>query len=295
MHMKLLKKMVYVILLLTPFIIFAQDDLLEELENDIPQTDEAVSSVFKGVKIINFESTKLIGKEQLYFIISHRFGNLSDGVDNFLGLDDASVRIQFLYAPTEWLNIGASRSGFNKTYDLSLKYRLKQQQKDGFPVNIVGYNLINVNTNFDEDFLPGLSFNDRLGYTSQLLVSRKFNKWLSLEFAPTFFYDNTVFEDGQDNAQFALGFGGRFKLSKRYAILADYGLHLNRVDNSNFNDALALGLEIETGGHVFQLHISNSQAIYENGFLGQTRGDFSEGDIFLGFNISRAFSLKKKR
>ncbi len=291
--MNVLKKMVF-LLLVMPFTLIAQDDLLGELENEIPDTKEAVSSIFKGVKIINFESTKLIGKNQLYFVIAHRFGSLKDGVDNFFGLDDASARIQFIYAPSKWLNIGASRSGFNQTYDLSAKYRLLRQEKNGFPVTIVGYHLLNVNTNLDKDLFPKLSFSDRLGYASQLLVSRKFNDWLSLEFAPTHFYDNTVQEDGQDNSQFVLGVGGRFKLTKRFALLADYGHHLNRVDNSAFNDALALGIEIETGGHVFQLHLSNSQAIYENGFLGQARGDWSDGSIFLGFNISRAFSLKKK-
>ena len=287
-------KRAVLLVLFVPFTLMAQNDLLDELESEVPATKEAVSSVFKGVKLINFESTKLIGENQLYFVIAHRFGSLNDGVDNFFGLDDASVRIQFIYAPTKWLNIGASRSGFNQTYDLSLKYTLLRQEKDGFPLNVVGYNLMNVNTNLDKDLFPRLTFKDRLGYASQLLISRKFNNWLSLEFAPTYFYDNTVFEDGQDNAQFALGFGGRFKLTKRFALIADYGYHLNRVDDSVFNNALALGIEIETGGHVFQLHVSNSQAMFENGFLGQARGDFSDGSVFLGFNISRAFSLKKK-
>lgn len=291
--MKLLRRFC-LILLCSPITLIAQDDLLDELENEIPDTKQAVSSVFKGVKIINFESTKLIGKDQLYFMISHRFGSLKDGVDNFLGLDEASVRIQFIYAPIDWLNMSISRSGFNKTYDGAIKYRLLRQEKDGFPFTLVGYNLLTINTDLDKDLFPKLTFSDRLGYASQVLVSRKFNNWLSLEFAPTYFHDNTVLEDGQDNAQFVLGFGGRLKLTKRIAVVSDYGIHLNRVRNSAFKNALAVGVEIETGGHVFQIHASNSQAIFENGFLGQARGDFAEGDIFLGFNISRAFSLKKK-
>lgn len=287
-------KLSVLLLWLLPLSMMAQEDLLDELESDLPTEKAEVTSVFKGVKIINFESTKLIGKDQLYFVIAHRFGSLKDGVDNFFGLDDASVRIQFIYAPSEWLNIGASRSGFNQTFDLSAKYSLLHQKEGGFPFNVVGYHLVNVNTNFDKDLFPKLTFTDRLGYAHQLLLSRKFNSWLSVEVAPTYFHDNTVIEDGQDNSQFVLGFGGRFKLTKRFALLADYGYHLNRVDDSVFNNAMALGIEIETGGHVFQLHVSNSQAIYENGFLGQARGDFSDGSVYLGFNISRAFSLKKK-
>jgi hypothetical protein len=289
-----MKKLVFLLLFL-PVIAIAQDDLLDELEQELPDEKQPVTSVFKGIKIVNFESTKLVGEKQLQFIISHRFGDLSDGIDNFIGLDDATARIQFVYGITDWLNVGISRSGFNKTYDAAVKYRLVQQVEGGSPVTVVGYNLLTINTDLDSDLFPGLSFNDRVGYANQVLVSRKFNDWLSLQVSPTYFHDNTVIEDGQDNSQFALGIGGRFKFTKRLAFIGDYGIHLNRVDNSVFNNSLALGLEIETGGHVFQIHVSNSQAIFANGFLGQARGDFSEGNVFLGFNISRAFSLGSKK
>lgn len=269
----------------------SQEDLLGELEDDLSTEKVAEIATFKAVKIINLESTRLIGARQLDFIISHRFGTLADGVDNFLGLDQASVRIQFIYGITDGFNVSVSRSGFNKTYDVAAKYNLVRQKKEGFPFTIVGYNIANVNTELDADLFPQLEFADRLGYASQLLVARKFSQWLSLEAAPTFLYDNTVIEDGQDNAQFALGLGGRFKLNKRFAIIADYGIHFNRVSNSQFQNPLAVGVEIETGGHVFQLHLSNSQAIYENGFFNQSRGDFADGDIFFGFNLARSFKL----
>ncbi len=290
-----MNRFVLFFLIFLPLIGIAQDDLLDELEQEVPDEKQPTTSVFKGIKIVNFESTKLVGEKQLQFIISHRFGDLSDGIDNFIGLDDATARIQFVYGLTDWLNVGISRSGFNKTYDAAFKYRLAQQVEGGSPVTVVGYNLFTINTDLDSDLFPGLSFNDRLGYANQVLISRKFNDWLSLQLSPTFFHDNTVIEDGQDNSQFALGIGGRFKFTKRLAFIGDYGVHLNRVNNSAFNNSLALGVEIETGGHVFQIHVSNSRAIFANGFLGQARGDFSEGNIFLGFNISRAFSIGNKK
>lgn len=287
-----MKKLVFLLLFL-PVIAIAQDDLLGELEQELPDEKQPVTSVFKGIKIVNFESTKLVGEKQLQFIISHRFGDLSDGIDNFIGLDDATARIQFVYGITDWLNVGISRSGFNKTYDAAVKYRLVQQVEGGFPVTIVGYNLFTIDTEAG-DLFP-VSFTERLGYANQILVSRKFNDWLSLQLIPTFFHDNAVREEGQDNSQFALGVGGRFKFTKRLAFIGDYGIHLNRVSGSEFRNSLALGIEIETGGHVFQIHASNSRAIFANGFLGQARGDFSEGNVFLGFNISRAFSLGSKK
>ncbi|WP_299680849.1 DUF5777 family beta-barrel protein [uncultured Dokdonia sp.] len=290
-----MKKLVFLLLFL-PILSMAQDDdLLSELEQEVPDEPLPVLSVFKGIKIVNFESTKLVGEKQLQFIISHRFGDLSDGIDNFLGLDDATARIQFVYGVTDWLNVGISRSGFNKTYDAAVKYRFLRQTEGKSPVTLVGYHLLTINTDLDSDLFPDLTFSDRVGYANQLLISRKFNDWLSLQLTPTFFHDNTVIEDGQDNSQFALGIGGRFKFTKRLAFIGDYGIHLNRVSNSVFNNSLALGLEIETGGHVFQLHVSNARAIFANGFLGQARGDFGEGNIFLGFNISRAFSLGSKK
>lgn len=289
-----MKKLVFLLLFL-PILTMAQDDLLNELEQEVPDEQQPVTSVFKGIKIVNFESTKLVGEKQLQFIISHRFGDLSDGIDNFIGLDDATARIQFVYGVTDWLNVGISRSGFNKTYDAAVKYRFLRQAEGGSPVTLVGYHLFTINTDLDSDLFPEITFSDRLGYANQLLISRKFNDWLSLQLIPTYFHDNTVIEDGQDNSQFALGIGGRFKFTKRLAFIGDYGIHLNRVSGSDFNNSLALGIEIETGGHVFQIHVSNSRAIFANGFLGQARGDFGDGNVFLGFNISRAFSLGSKK
>ena len=289
-----MKKILLLLLVCAPLTLVAQDDLLDELEGEVVEEPQATTSIFKGIKIVNFESTKLVGKNQLQFIISHRFGDLSNGFDTFFGLDNASVRIQFVYGVTDWLHLSASRSGVNQTYDLAAKYHLVKQKDGGFPFTIAGYNMINVNTELDRGVRPLITFNDRLGYANQLLISRKFNDWLSLQLIPTHFHDNTVIEDGQDNSQWAVGLGGRLKLTKRFALIADWGIHLNRVDNSVFNNPVALGIEIETGGHVFQLHFSNTQAIYANGFLGQTRGTLGTGgnsNIYFGFNLSRAFSL----
>jgi hypothetical protein len=120
-------------------------------------------------------------------------------------------------------------------------------------------------------------------------MSRKINTNLSLELAPTFFHDNYVVVDAQSNSQFALGLGGRYKLTSRWSFNADYGWHLNRASNSPFKNPLSIGVDLETGGHVFQMHFSNAQAMNTNGFLGQSTGNWSDGDIYFGFNLSRTF------
>jgi hypothetical protein len=282
-----MKYFIYLILCL-PIISFSQDDLLNEIDSDSIINDD-VSAVFKGLKIVNFESTKLVAKKQLTFIVSHRFGSVENGFDSFFGLDDAVTRLNFVYGISENINIGVSRSSFLKVYDMSIKYRLINQKTNGFPFTIVGFNAILLNSSLDKDNLPGLEFKHRLGYTAQILISRKVNTNLSLELAPTFFHDNLVGLEEQANSQYALGFGGRYKLGKRWSLNADYGWHLNRASNSPFTNPLSIGLDLETGGHVFQMHFTNAQPMNTNGFLGQGVGDWSEGTIYFGFNLSRTF------
>ncbi|OEK07712.1 hypothetical protein A8C32_16800 [Flavivirga aquatica] len=276
-----------IILLFSPFLIFSQDDLLKEIDSDI--NSQYATAAFKGLKIVNFESTKLVAKNTLAFIVSHRFGSIENGIDSFFGLDDAVTRLNFVYGINDRLNIGLSRSSFLKTYQGSIKYRLFRQQGNGFPFTIVSFNSVLINTALEKDNFPRLEFEHRLGYNTQLLISRKVNTQLSLELAPTFFHDNLVSVKEQDNAQFALGLGSRYKISKRLSLNADYGLHLNRASNSPFNNPLSIGLDIETGGHVFQMHFTNAKGMNTNTFLGQSFGDWSDGDIFFGFNLSRTF------
>jgi hypothetical protein len=134
-----------------------------------------------------------------------------------------------------------------------------------------------------------MKFENRLIYVGQLLISRKFTENLSLELVPTFFHENFVIDDNQDNSQYAIGVGGRYKFAKRWSVNIDYAAHLNRSSTSPFNDPLSIGVDLETGGHVFQMHLSNSQGIHESGFLGNTTGDWGKGDIFFGFNLLRVF------
>ena len=121
------------------------------------------------------------------------------------------------------------------------------------------------------------------------VISKKVSSKLSLELAPTFFHDNFVHYDEQHNSQYAIGFGGRQKLGKRWSLNVDYGWHLNRAENSPFKNPLSIGFDLETGGHVFQMHFTNAQAMNTNGFLGQATGDWSDGNIYFGFNLSRVF------
>jgi len=283
-----MKYILIVIIFLTPLFILSQEDLLNEIDIDSSVNYE-ITATFKGLKIVNFESTKLVAKKELTLVISHRFGSIENGFDTFFGLDDAVTRINFVYGLNDWFNIGASRSSFQKIYEMSFKYRLRKQIKNGFPFTIVGYNSILVNTALDKNNLPKLEFKNRVGYTVQLLISRKINTNFSVEIAPTFFHDNYVVIDEQNNSQYAIGIGGRYKLSKHWSVNIDYGHHFNRARSSPFKNPLSIGFDLETGGHVFQMHFTNAQPMNTNGFLGQATGNWSDGNIYFGFNLSRVF------
>lgn len=283
-----MNKIIY-LLLLVSFLAFGQDDLLEEIDSiATDQTDYDIAT-FKGLKLINLETTKMAGRHQLFFVVSHRFGSVKTGIEDFFGLDQAVTRLNFIYGLSDGINVGISRSSFQKTYEASLKVRLARQLPSGFPVTLVLMNSVQLNGSLDEEELPKLEFQHRLGYASQLLIARKISRNVSLELAPTYFHDNLVPIEEQSNSQFAIGFGGRFKFSRRCAINIDYALHVNRADSSPYVNPLSVGLDIETGGHVFQLHFTNAQPMNINNFLGEATGDWGSGNIYFGFNILRVF------
>ncbi|UOK42455.1 MULTISPECIES: DUF5777 family beta-barrel protein [Flavobacterium] len=291
-------KKLLLLLLVFPLSVFSQDDLLSEI--DTAKVDTQVESAFKGLKIVNLESTKLAARGDLYFIVAHRFDYMKNGFDDFFGLDNANTQLKFVYGLASWMTIHVARSGFQETIDLGAKYKIKDQEKDGFPVALAGFNSIAINAEMKEEDYPEMEFANRLSYVTQLLVSRKFNDQLSLELVPTYFHENTIRdildENGepilpnpQNNSQFAIGMGGRYKLTKRWSVNIDYAAHLNRASESIYRNPLAIGVDLETGGHVFQMHFTNSRAMHETGFLGQTSGDWSKGEICFGFNLLRVF------
>ena len=280
-----MKKKLAILFALVPFISFSQDDLLKEI--DSVSTNEKVESAFKGLKIVNLESTKLAAKGDLYFIVAHRFGSIKDGIEGFFGLDNAVTQLKFVYGATDWLTVSAARS--EPAYDFSVKYSLVPQRTEGFPLSIVGFNSIAFNNTLRPSLYPNMSSSDRMIFVNQILVSRKVSSKLSLELAPTHFHENFVIDDNQDNSQFAIGMGGRYKFAKRWSLNVDYIAHLNRSDSSSFRDPLSIGVDLETGGHVFQMHFSNSQGIHEAGFLGNTTGMWERQEIYFGFNLLRVF------
>lgn len=283
-----MKKYVFLLFLLFSFLTHSQEDLMDELDQEVV-VDSSIVAAFFGLKIVNLESTKTASKGDFYFNISHRFGSIKDGIDELFGLDQSTIRFSFFYGINDWLTLGASRSSYNKTYDISAKYRFTKQYENGFPFTITGFSEIAANTEIDTDDYPGFTFINRLSYLTEVLISRKFNERLSLQFAPVFIHENFVLNDNQDNSQFALGAGGRYNLNGTLSLNVDYVYHLNRANDNPFSNPLSFGLDIETGGHVFQIILSNSNQLNDVNFITNAIGDWSTGDLYLGFNLYRVF------
>ncbi len=281
------KTLCFSLLLFAVGFVSAQDDLLNQLDAEKLADKEIEMAAFKGLQICNMQSTKLTSKGEWYMIVSHRFGDLTNGFDNFFGLDDANTEIGGIYGATDWLSLGASRHTLDKVYELTAKYKLANQVKEGFPVTIVGYNTMDINSKLEKAIFPGIEFQDRLAFTTQLLVSRKFSESFSLQLNPIYVHKN-LYENGieKDN-EFFIGSGARYKIAKRMSINLEYAARLS--DCSIYENPLTVGLDIETGGHVFQLVFSNSQAMNDVAVFSRPNGDWAGGPIYFGFNLYRVF------
>ncbi len=276
--------------------IFGQEDLLKMVEGDTAKK-EYVTQAFKSSRVINGHSIEMIAKGNMDFRILHRFGLVNTGLKNMFGMDQANMRMGFDYGITSNLTIGIGRSNVNKELDGFIKFRPIRQSKgersSPFSVVLIAGTSLSTLPWIDPDRKN--YFSSRMAYFGQVLVGRRFSDRFSFQIAPTMVHRNLVPLATDDNDAFALGFGARFKLSRRISFVADYHQILSGIDKDIYSNPLALGFDIETGGHVFQLHFSNSQGMNEKAFITNSTDKWGNGDIRFGFNLSRMFVLKKKK
>tara|TARA_Y100000782_G_C10182884_1_gene264845 strand:- start:2875 stop:3795 length:921 start_codon:yes stop_codon:yes gene_type:complete len=285
---------------LLPFGLFAQEeDLLSLIENDstADSTITYAEASFKTTRVVNGHSLENTHAGVLDFKITHRFGEISTGLYEMFGLDQASIRIGFDYGITERLMVGLGRSSWNKTYDGFLKYKLLRQSSGAknMPVTVVWFSGMYVNSLDWAEPDRENYFSSRIDYAHQLIVGRKFTEGLTIQLMPSLVHRNLVESSDIANDVYALGVAGRQKITKRIAINAEYFYVFPDQIQSIYKNSLSLGLAVETGGHVFQVMVTNSTAMTENGFIAQNTGDWMDGDLRFGFNISRVFTLVKPK
>ncbi len=269
-------------------IVDAQEDLLAMLDEDEEAEQNLTIATFKGSRLINGHTVMTRKKKSLEFIIAHRFGRLNSGLYELYGLDNSNVRFGLDYGLTDRITVGVGRNSFEKTYDGFFKFALLRQQKGKYniPLSVVLFGSSAIKTLRID---PEESVNpiDNMVHTGQLLIASKISDALSLQLMPTFVHQNEI-ESTRSHDLFALGAGGRLKITKRISINAEYVYRFSERE-LEFYDPIALGVDIETGGHVFQLQFTNSRSMVEKGFIRETTGNIANGDIHFGFNITRVF------
>ncbi len=281
-------------------------DLDSLLNNETKPTINYATATFKASRIINGHSVQQMKKKQLDFRISHRFGTLNEGAYGFWGLDHSNIHFSLEYGATDWLMVGLGRGSLNKIYDGFAKFKLLRQSTGAkeMPVSMSLMTSAEVNSMkfdttpiqlTDSTTTPRVNyFSSRMTYVAQLLIARKFNENFSFQFSPTYIHRNLMPTELDMNDVFAFGFGARYKLTKRLSVNAEYYYTINpnaKYLETRYYNSASIGIDLETGGHVFQIMLTNSQGMREGTFIPKTTDSWTNGGIHLGFNISRVFAL----
>lgn len=287
---------IFTLLLFLSAKLHAQEDSLLRLLDPAPSRTEKVIRAFHSTRVIMSHSVEMLPAGVLDFRILHRFGNVNRGLYEFFGLDQATIRLGLDYGITPNLMVGIGRGSYKKELDGFIKYRPLQQRSGAraLPVSVLVSGGVTLNTLRFADPTRKNYFSSRLAYYGQLIVGRKFSDRFSLQLMPTMLHRNLVPTTEDPNDIFAAGVGGRLKLNKRFSLNVDYHYVINQNDALPVHNPLSVGFDIETGGHVFQLHVTNASGMNERVFLTETINDWAQGELQFGFNISRVFQVARK-
>jgi hypothetical protein len=311
------KSAFFAVLALITSATFAQDDLLSLIDDKKNEAPKKVYATFKTVRIGNAQTIETVKKNHLDFRIAHRFGNVYDSDNSnplnmmgqtFLGFEGArDIRFSFDYGVTDNITLGIGRSKMNHIIDGSVKWRILEQTTDfSMPISLAFFSSTGYSHDPTSVIYGGIvkDFNTnelhRFNFFNQLIIASKLNDWISLELLPSVMHRNFIKEAMNtknkaydENTFFTLGFGGRIKLTKRLSFIGDYFYNFSEFyqNNTTVYNPLSLGFEIETGGHVFSLFVTNAGGLIENNFIPYTNDTWTKGQVKFGFCISRTFAL----
>jgi hypothetical protein len=279
---------------------FCQDDLQKLLDSETGEETNYVSATFKSSRILNGQSIERMPAGQLDARFHHRFGQLNTGAYNLWGLDQANIFFSVEYGFTNWFMAGLGRESSGKDYEGFAKFSILRQStgKVNMPVSVSWFSSLDISTLKHPEIKGPFYFSNRLNYVHQILIARKFNEDLSIQVMPTYVHRNIVPTALDPNDLWSVGIGGRMKITSRMSINAEYYYiqkPFNNFMSTKLENPLSLGIDLETGGHVFTFIFTNSLSMIEKGFIGETTGRWSKGDIHFGFNISRVFTLTKRK
>ena len=280
--------------------LFAQDlmDMLDK--GSTPQTNYAYAT-FKTTRVVLGQSIESPAKGTLQFLVEHNFGKLNEGAYAMWGLDQSTVRLGLEYGIKDWLSVSMGRSSYQKTFDGSVKVKILRQSTGArnMPFSLSLYGGAMLNSLKWTDQTRKNYYTSRLSYLAQVLIARKFSNAFSVQLTPTYIHKNLVPLRTDRNDQLSIGIGGRYKVAQRTSLNAEYiyqipgFINSDPVSGAEYRNCLSLGVDLETGGHVFQFRLTNAQPMFERAFITETTSKWSDGGIFLGFTINRVFTIIK--
>ncbi len=288
------------ILLATCGNVFAQD-LMDMLKDETPKTTYTYAT-FKTTRIVLGQSIENPSMGTLQFLIEHDFGALNQGAYTMWGLDQSTIRLGLEYGITNWLSVSIGRSSYEKTFDGSLKAKILRQSTGAknMPVSMSFYGGAFLNSLHWTDASRTNYFSSRMSYIAQLLIARKFSNAFSLQLTPTYIHKNLVPYRTDRNDQLSIGIGGRYKVAQRTSVNAEYfyqipgfinSYSVSATETAHYINCFSIGVDLDTGGHVFQFRLTNAQPMFERAFITETTNKWTDGGIFLGFTINRVFTL----
>lgn len=257
-----------------------------------------VHEMFRGTRIVNGHSVETLREGEMEMIIGHRFGRLNGGAYELFGLDQAAIRLGLDYGFRDWLTFGAGRSSLGKEFDGFLKLRLLRQGakgQGGMPFSLTVFSSMAYNTLRESDPQRPLAYQNRMAFTHQIFIARKITDRFSIQLMPTLVHLNLVQAANETNDKIVIGAAAKYQLTKNLAITSEYYYSLPDQLLADKKDSFSVGFDLNTGSHVFQLHFTNSSGMIEKQFIGETTGDWGNGDIHFGFNMVRTFKLKGRR
>lgn len=295
----MIRKIILLCTILLSINLYAQEDLLDLVKDVAEPTTNYTTATFKSTKIVSGNSVETNGEGQLNFVIQHRFGRVTSGINQFFGLDDANLRLGLEYGILDNLDIGIGRSSYEKKLDFFVKYRFLRQSTGAkkMPITMAGFASMQIITGtLTSNPRQTDLFTSRMSFAYQLMIARKFGKWVSVQLTPTLVHKNFVYSSKDRNDIFSLGFGTSVRLSGSVRLNLEYywtfeGQVVSPYNQEKVVNPISLGVDIETGGHVFQIHVSNSRGMLEKEMVAETTGDITKGQINFGFNITRSFAL----
>jgi len=266
--------------------LYAQDDLLDLIDDGFENT-YPVNATFKAKRIVNSQSIEMPKPRILDFMILHRFGSMSNGAYDLFGMDEAVIRFDLKYGLSDRISFGIGRSSLNKTFDIFTKVKIMGQKTGyrSFPITLVFFSKMEIET-----IIKDMSMNDRITYDFQFLLAKKFNRSLSLQLMPTLIHRNLVETNSDSHDLISIGVGGRMKMTKRTSINFDTFFPVGQRSEA-YRQGWGIGYDIETGGHVFQLMLTNARGSFESEYIENASGTLKDLDLYLGFNIARVFYL----